>query len=214
MTAPIRVLLADDHPLLRTGLRAALAPEDDIALVGEAADGREARRLAQELQPDVLLLDVSMPGPPAFETVAHVREHCPATQVLIVTAYDNPALIRGMLAAGVAGYLLKDEPNAVVVQAIRIVAQGGTWVSRPVLEVLVQPKSAGVVEEEAPTLTDQELDVLRLMVTAMGDAEIGQALKISERTVRRYLHSAYNKLKVNTRVEAAVRAVQLGLVEV
>lgn len=214
MTASIRVLLADDHPLLRTGLRAALAPEDDIALVGEAADGREAQRLAQELQPDVLLLDVSMPGPPAFETVAHVREHCPATKVLIVTAYDNPALIQGMLAAGVAGYLLKDEPNAVVVQAIRIVAQGGTWVSRPVLEVLVQPKSAGVVEEEAPALTDQELDVLRLMVTAKGDAEIGQALNLSERTVRRYLRSVYNKLGVNTRVEAAVRAVQLGLVEV
>lgn len=214
MTASIRVLLADDHPLLRTGLRAALAPEDDIALVGEAADGREAQRLAQELQPDVLLLDVSMPGPPAFETVAHVREHCPATKVLIVTAYDNPALIQGMLAAGVAGYLLKDEPNAVVVQAIRIVAQGGTWVSRPVLEVLVQPKSAGAVEEEAPALTDQELDVLRLMVTAKGDAEIGQALNLSERTVRRYLRSVYNKLGVHTRVEAAVRAVQLGLVEV
>lgn len=213
MPATIRVMLADDHPLVRAGLRAALASEDDITLVGEAANGHEAQRLAQELQPDVLLLDVSMPGPPAVETVASLQAQCPETKVLVVTAYHSPALIRGLLAAGVAGYVLKDEPNAAVVNAIRVAAQGGSWVSRPVMETLVQPSSGGETHLPSPALTGQEAAVLRLMVAGRADLEIGHALHISERTVRRHLRSIYDKLHVDTRVEAAVRAVQLGLVE-
>lgn len=213
MPAAIRVMLADDHPLVRAGLRAALASEDDISLVGEAADGHETERLARELQPDVLLLDVSMPGPPAVETVAFLQAQCPGTKVLVVTAYQNPALVRGLLAAGVAGYVLKDEPNAAVVNAIRVVAEGGSWVSRPVMETLVQPSSSGGTQPPSPALTGQEAAVLRLMVAGKADVEIGHALHISERTVRRHLRGVYDKLHVDTRVEAAVRAVQLGLVE-
>ncbi len=212
MPAAIRVLLADDHPLVRAGLRAALASEDDITLVGEAADGHETQRLARDLRPDVLLLDVSMPGPAAVETVAHVRAQCPGTKVLIVTAYHSPALSRGLLAAGVAGYLLKDEPNAALVRAIRVVVQGGSWVSRPIMEALVQPGLGGASGVPSSALTEQEAAVLQLMVAGQADVEIGRALHISERTVRRHLRSIYDKLQVNTRVEAAVRAVQLGLV--
>ncbi len=208
----IRVLLADDHPLVRAGLRAALAPEDDITLAGEAADGHETQRLAGDLQPDVLLLDVSMPGPPAVETVAFLRAECPGTKVLVVTAYKDPALVRGLLAAGARGYVLKDEPNAAVVHAIRVVAQGGSWVSRPVIEGLVQPETDEATGVVAPALTGQETAVMQLMVAGKADAEIGRALQISERTARRHLRSIYDKLHVDTRVEAAVRAVQLGLV--
>lgn len=213
MPATIRVVLADDHPLVRAGLRAALAPEDDITLVGEAADGHETLRLARELQPDVLLLDVSMPGPPAVETVATVQAQCPGTRVLIVTAYHSPALVRGLLAAGVASYVLKDEPNAAVVNAIRVVAQGGSWVSRPVMNALVQPSPSGGTEPPCSALTEQEAAVLCLMVAGRADHEIGHTLHISERTVRRHLRGVYDKLGVNTRVEAAVRAVKLGLAE-
>lgn len=211
MPAAIRVLLADDHPLVRAGLRAALADADDITLIGEAASGDETQQLARELQPDVLLLDVSMPGPPAADTVASVQAQCPGTRVLIVTAYHSPALVRGLLAAGVAGYVLKDEPNAAVVDAIRVVAQGGSWVSRPAMESLVQWSSTGAADQPSPALTDKETAVLRLMVAGRADVEIGHALHISERTVRRHLRSVYDKLRVDTRVEAAVRAVKLGL---
>ena len=213
MPEAIRVLLADDHALVRAGLRAALAPEDGITLVGEAASGHETLRMAAELQPDVLLLDVSMPGPPAAETVASLRAQCPETKVLVVTAYQSPALVRGLLAAGVAGYVLKDEPNAAVVNAVRVVAQGGSWVSRPVMETLVEPAPRAGAQPPSPALTEQETAVLRLMVAGNADAEIGHALHVSERTVRRHLRSIYDKLRVDTRVEAAVRAVQLGLVE-
>ena len=109
MSRPIRVVLADDHPVVRAGLRLTLTAEPDIVLAGEATSGDEARRLARELEPDVLLLDLSMPGPPAAETVAYLRERWPALRVLVLTAYDDDTYVRGLVAAGVAGYVLKDE---------------------------------------------------------------------------------------------------------
>lgn len=212
--APIRVLLADDHPLVRAGIRATLCGEPDLVFVAEAADGLEARRLTEELEPDVLLLDLSMPGPSAIETVTYLREHCPRVKVLILTAYDDDAYIRGLVSAGVAGYVLKDEVPEAVVRALHSVMQGDTWFSRPLMQRLTQdalPGTAPSDDGEEPQLTGREVQILQLLVAGQTDREIGQALNLAERTVRYCLHNLYDKLRVSNRTEAAYRASLLGL---
>ncbi len=217
-SAPIRVLLADDHPLVRAGIRATLCNESDIIFVGEAADGVEARRLTEELEPDVLLLDLSMPGPPAVETVTYLREHCPDVKVLILTAYDDDAYVRGLVNAGVAGYILKDEVPEAVVRALHSVMEGGTWFSRPLMQRLTQNPppdpdgtGEGTGEGEEPQLTGREVQILQLLVAGQTDHEIGQALNLAERTVRYCLRNIYDKLRVSNRTEAAYRASQIEL---
>jgi DNA-binding NarL/FixJ family response regulator len=155
MGETVRVLVADDHPLMRAGICATLTAEPDMMLVGKAADGDEAQRLCQECNPDVLLLDLSMPGPSAFETVAFLREHCPQVKVVMLTAYDDDVYVRGLVAAGVAGYVLKDEIEEAVVRAIRAVMQGDTWFSRTVVERLARPATTEAPPSEKPTLTDR-----------------------------------------------------------
>ena len=213
MGETIRVLVADDHPLMRTGICATLTAEPDMMLVGEAADGDEAQRLCQECNPDVLLLDLNMPGPSAFETVAFLREHCPQVKVVMLTAYDDDVYVRGLVAAGVAGYVLKDEIEEAVVRAIRTVMQGDTWFSRSVVEKLAQQANGEAPPSAKPTLTERESRVLQLLVAGKTDQQIGQELDVAERTVRRHLRNIYDKLRVNSRVEAATQAVRLGLVE-
>ncbi len=208
----IRVLLADDHPLVRTGFRAVLAGADGMGLVGEAADGNETQRLARELQPDVLLLDVSMPGPPVVDTIRAVQRDAPRTRILILTAYQDPGLVRGLLSAGVAGYILKDEPNAAVVEAVRVVGNGGSWLSPAILVQLARPRLGQAACLPRPKLTEVESAILRLLIDGKGDQEIGSALGMSERTVRRHLRSIYDRLGAVSRVEAAVHAIQLGVV--
>ena len=211
---PIRVLLADDHPLVRAGIRATLSSETDIVVVGEAADTMEAQRLAEEVQPDVLLLDLSMPGPSATETVTYLRERCPKVKVLILTAFDDDAYVRGLVNAGVAGYVLKDEVPEAVSCALRAVVAGGTWFSRHLMQKLAQDPmddaKAGGIEEE-PQLTGREVQILQLLVEGQTDREIGQALNLAERTVRYCLRNIYDKLRVANRTEAAYRASQLRL---
>ena len=211
---PIRVLLADDHPLVRAGIRATLCNESDIVFVGEAADGVEARRLTEEREPDVLLLDLSMPGPSAIETVTYLRERCPGVKVLILTAFDDDAYVRGLVNAGVAGYILKDEVPEAVVHALHTVVEGGTWFSRHLMKKLTQPPSGNAEaadDEEEPQLTGREVQILQLLVEGLTDREIGQVLGISERTVRYCLRNVYDKLRVSNRVEAAYRASTLEL---
>jgi len=210
----IRVLLADDHPLVRAGIRATLCSEPDLIFVGEAADGYEARRLAEELRPDVLLLDLSMPGPPAVETVTYLRQHCPDVKVLVLTAYDDDAYVRGLVSAGVAGYVLKDEVPEAVVRALHSVMQGDTWFSRSLMQRLSQNPASDAdasSEEGESLLTGRELQILQLLVAGKTDREIGQALSLSERTVRYCLRNIYDKLRVSNRIEAACRASQLGV---
>jgi DNA-binding NarL/FixJ family response regulator len=211
MMEPIRVLLADDHPLVRAGIRTTLAGEEDVALVGEATDGHEAQRLCQKLQPDVLLLDLNMPGPSPFETVACLRECCPETRVLILTAYDDDAYIHGLTAAGVAGYVLKDEAAEAVVCAIRTAAEGGTWLSRPVVEKLARPATEDD-QVKAADLTDREREVVRLMAEGWDNVRIAGELSLAEQTVRNYVCRIYAKLGVTSRVQAVVWARERGLV--
>lgn len=207
MTGAIRVVLADDHPLVRAGVGATLAGDDGIDLVGEAENGDRARELCTELQPDVLVLDLHMPGPPARDTVAYLQEHCPDTKVLVLTAYDDDAYVRGLVEVGVAGYVLKDEVPEAIVRAVHAVVQGDHWFSDAVLRKLAQDR----LQLGGSPLTAREMQIAGLLVAGMTDREIGNELHISERTVRLSLRSIYDKLSVSTRVEAAVRMTKMGV---
>jgi DNA-binding NarL/FixJ family response regulator len=212
MADSIRVFLADDHPLIRRGIRAALDAATDMILVGEAADGDTARQQCQLLVPDVLVLDLQMPGPPPFALIADLHIDCPHMRLIILTAYDDDAYVRGALAAGVAGYLLKEEDIEVVVRAIRTVAQGGAWFSQPIAAKV--GRLAGGVGGSPPALalTGQEVEMLRLVAAGKTNREIAASLGISEKTIEKHLSELFAKLGVATRIEAAVRAVREGLV--
>lgn len=209
----IRVVLADDHPFMRAGIRATLSGEDDIVVVGEAADGDQAQRLCLQLKPDVLLLDMQMSGPPATATVAFLRERCPQVKVLVLTAYDDDVYVQGMLAIGVAGYVLKDDVPEALVRALRAVMRGDTWFSGRVLRNLALKRESSAFQGEGTRLSGRELEIVQLLAAGMADKEIGDALYVSERTVRYHLRAIYDKLGVKSRVAAAVRATQLGLVQ-
>src|ERR687885_2099883 len=187
MTRHIRVLLADDHPLIRAGIRTILTAEPDVRLVGEAIDGTDAQHLCRTLQPDVLLLDLNMPGPSPAETVAVLRTECPAVHVLVLTAHDDDAYVRALVAAGVDGYVLKDDATEAVVRAIHTVMQGDTWFSRLVMDKLVQVGTRGDVPSKNPALTMREIQVLRLVVEGKTNQEIARALGISVKTVEKHL---------------------------
>ena len=202
LKTPIRVLLADDHPLVRAGLRATVALADDIALIGEATTGEEAQELCRELTPDILLLDLHMPGPPAVGTVAYLRGASPATRVLVLTAHDEDAYVRALLAAGVAGYVLKDEVPETLLHAIRGVAGGGVWFSQGIAAKLTN--ILGNHRDAARELTERERELLRALEQGWDNARIATALNLSEQTVRNYLSRLYAKLQVRSRAEAMV----------
>jgi DNA-binding NarL/FixJ family response regulator len=132
---------------------------------------------------NVLLLDLNMPGPSAFETVAYLREHCPQVKIVMLTAYDDDTYVHGLVAAGVAGYVLKDEIEEAVVRAIRTVMQGDTWFSRKVVDKLARPAIGEAPFTERPTLTDRELEVLRSVALGLTDKEIAQELNIMHSTI-------------------------------
>lgn len=212
MIKPIRVVLADDHPLVRAGIRTTLLAEEDLALVGEASDSAEAGRLCEELLPDVLVLDLNMPGPPVIEVVTAARKRGPDLKILALTAYDDDAYVYAMLAAGATGYVLKDEAPEAIVRAIRAVVQGGVWFSSAISGKLLDGKVGPAPPPSLPALTDRELAVLRLVVEGRTNQEIGNALGISEKTVEKHLREVFTKLGVASRVEAAVLAVRQRLV--
>jgi DNA-binding NarL/FixJ family response regulator len=177
-----------------------VAQAEDIALVGEAATGEDVRQRCGELAPDVVLLDLQMPGPAPSETVAYLHEHCPSVRVLVLTAHDDDAYVQGLLAAGVAGYVLKDEAPETLLHAIRAVAVGGAWFSQGVAAKLARSLAAGV--SGGPALTRREEELLAALERGWDNARIAAALDLSEQTVRNYLSRLYAKLNVHSRVEA------------
>ena len=215
----IRVLIADDHPLVLHGIREILRVEDDIALVGEASRGDEAQRLCRELQPDVLLLDLQMPGATAVETVAHVHTESPTTRVIILTAYDDAVYVRRIIAEGAVGYVLKDEVMEAVITAIRSVIQGGTWLSHRVLDTLIAQSLpledaenlcassneplGGISTAAANPLTRRHRDVLGLVQQGLTNEEIAAQLCVSPGTVKKHLDDIYARLGVHNRMMAA-----------
>jgi DNA-binding NarL/FixJ family response regulator len=204
MSDTIRVLLADDHPLVRAGIRAILSAESDITLLAEATDGHEAQHMTVHFQPDVLLLDLRMPGTPPTEVIPYVRERCPNTRILILSAYDDEVYIRRMASFEIAGYVLKEEAIESIVDAIRAIIAGKDWFSPSIQAKLRLHNSQRSAPEQL--LTARERQILDLLVEGWDNARIAQTLSLAEQTVRNHLSRIYMKLDVRSRTEAIVMA--------
>ena len=207
----IRVILVDDHPVVRTGIRTLLEQAEDIVVVAETGNGNDVFTLVEQLAPDVLLLDMEMPGLSGVEVALRLKKQGAAVRVLALSAYDDEEYIRNLLLHGAAGYLTKEEAIEIIIDAVRGVAKGEQgWFSRRAIAQL----SALTRHESNPAkeLSNREFDVLRLVAEGKTNQEIGHALGISEKTVEKHMGAVFTKLQVSSRVEAAVLAVQQGLV--
>lgn len=193
---PIRVVVADDHPVVRRGIVNELLHAPEIEVLGEAANGDSALHLARTLAPDVLLLDVSMPGLPSAEVLRQVVAFTPAVRVLVLTAHWDIEHILMMLKAGALGYMLKDEDPALIVTALRSVMRNETWMSAAVMTAVVNHTVRETVEPSAPALSLREREVLEQLAAGKENQEIGHVLNITERTVRFHLRNIYDKLGV------------------
>jgi len=201
---PIRVLLADDHPVFRAGLRATLADEPDIVVVGEATTGAETATLCRDLQPDVLLLDLRMPGSAAEETIALVQAQQAALRIVIISAFDDALRLRELMLRGAVGYILKDEPPPVIGEAVRAVMGGGTWFS---------PAITGRAALGPSTqLTERDRELLDFLAIGLRTAQIAARLHLGEQTTRNYLSQLYDKLDVHNRAAAVAWAREHGLI--
>lgn len=206
----IKVVLADDHPLVRSGIKTTLAGERDIHLSGEATNGNEAQALIREQEPHVLLLDLNMSGASPLNTLSFVKEASPHTKVLVLTAYDDESYIRGLVDAGCAGYLLKDEAAEALVHAIRTVAAGGTWFSKTVLDKMMKWSQDEVRHNSAFDLTKREREILGVMAQGWDNKRISEEFSLAEQTVRNYVSRIYDKLNMHTRAEVIVWAIDKG----
>ena len=208
MTGTIRVLLADDHPTLRMGLRVLLDQAPDVEVVGEAEDGEEALSLIEALVPDVAVLDCKLPGLAGPEIAAAIRNKGLPVRVLMLSAYTDDAYVYDALEVGALGYLLKEEAPETIVAAVRAAAKGEGYFSPP-----VAVKVAAWMRGERPGgLTERELEVLRLVARGLSNKEIAHELKVKKRTVEFHVGNILRKLGVASRVEAAVWAKEQGVV--
>jgi DNA-binding NarL/FixJ family response regulator len=203
----LRILLADDHPVVRAGLAGMLSAEPDLEVVGEAADGGEAVSLAISLQPDVVLMDLRMPRMDGAEATARIASGAPRTRVIVLTTYDTDADIVRAVEAGATGYLLKDTPRAELAGAIRAAARGETVLAPPVAARLVTRMRRPNVD----ALTSRELEVLQLVARGLTNAQIGRTLFIGEATVKSHLLKIFSKLGVNDRTHAVTVAMERGV---
>jgi len=210
MSTPIRVLLVDDHAIVREGLRALLDETASLQIVGEAADGTEALELAHRLRPDVVLMDLKMPGLPAADAIRTIRAQYPATQVLVLTSYAEDRQVEEVLRAGALGYVLKNIVAADLIRAIATVARGEAWLHADAQRSLVNRMRRPAELSPLALLTDRERSVLSLLAKGMSNRAIGQTLHLTEGTVKGYVSNVLAKLKLEDRTQAALLAVRLG----
>jgi len=213
MSNPIRILVADDHPVVRDGLVAILSTQPDFDVVGEAGNGTEAVERAMTLQPDVMLLDLEMPELDGVEVLRRLAQSNPEVRVIVFTAFDTDERILGAVQAGAQGYLLKGAPRKELFEAVRVVHAGGSLLQPVVASKLlrqVSHQSQAVPTVEA--LTPREEEVLRLLAQGLQNKEIAAQLVISERTVKFHVSSIMSKLGAGNRTEAVTLAAQQGLI--
>ena len=210
-----RILIADDHAILREGVRALLATADDIEVVGEAADGREAIELAQKLEPDAILMDVAMPGLGGLEATLEIRRLVPRTKILVLSQYGEPEYVRRFLKAGVSGYVLKKAAGADLVAAIRAVMRGGLVLDPEVARTAVQENGTpetGEAPDAYESLTDREKQVLKLVAEGHTNKEIADLLGISVKTAMSHREHVMLKLQVHNRTELVRFALRHGVI--
>lgn len=211
----IRVLLADDHAVLRSGLKMLLESQPDITVIGEAGDGQTALGLTTSLFPDVLLLDVSMPGMDGLEVIQAIREDAPQCRILLLTMHEEESILRAALRAGASGYVLKKAAEAELLTAIRAVARGEAYVDPALTRMMIEGylESAEVVEttEQIDGLTAREIEVLRLIAEGYTNKEVAEKLVVSVKTVETHKAHIAGKLGVKSRVEWLRYAREKGL---
>jgi len=206
----IRIVLADDHAVVRKGIREFLEEDAAIRVVGEASDCEQAVALVAREKPDVAVFDIQMPRMNGMDAARRVKQDFPNTRVLMLTAYDEDPYIFAALQAGASGYLLKTAGSDELIRAVHAIAAGENALSPAIAKKLVQRAAGGkpTQDETLEPLTERELDVLRLAAKGMGNKQIGVALSISDRTVQGHLANIYAKLRVTTRTEAVLFAVR------
>lgn len=212
---PIRILLADDHAVVRAGLRALLTAEPDLELVGEAEDGDQVLQLVSRLHPNLVLMDVSMPGQGGIDALRQVKEMSPATHVLVLTVHEDDSLMRRAIRAGASGYVVKQAAESELIHAIRAVWRGDIYIhptmTRALLKDLVSPSP--VQHSHNNTLTQRELEVLRLIARGYTNNQIAKQLNISARTVEGHRANIMGKLELHSRVELVEYAEQHNLLD-
>lgn len=210
----IRVLITDDHLVVREGLRLILETAEDIEVVGEAGDGAECLRLVPELQPDLILMDLQMPRMDGITAIGHLRRDHPAIAIVILTTYNEDDLMIRALQAGARGYLLKDSSRESLLDAIHAAARGETLLKPEILARVLSPQSPPKLAsppQTDSTLTERELEVLRALARGERNKEIAYNLGITERTVKAHLQSIYQKFGVDSRAAAVAVGAQKGL---
>ena len=211
---PLRILLVDDHPLVRNGLRALLSSVTDMMVVGEAASGEEAITQTTELQPDIILMDLNMPGLNGIEATRRIVQAHPHIGILVLTMLEDDASVFAAMRAGARGYLLKGADQADVLRAINAAARGEAIFSPPIARRLMQyfANMQPILPQAAfPDLTEREREILGLIALGKSNAEIAEALVLSPKTVSNYVSNIFSKLQVVDRAQAVLRARQAGL---
>jgi DNA-binding NarL/FixJ family response regulator len=219
--AKIRVLIVDDHAIVRAGLRMLINPQPDMEVVGEAADGHEALCQAREAKPEVLTLDLTMPGGGGLKTLEGLRQACPQTRVLVLTMHEDPSYLRAALAAGASGYVAKSAVDGELLAAIRSIAQGRTFVTmtlsdRGTHQVLGEPPSQPTRTESPPQapvklLSSREQEVLNLLAQGYTNKEVGTRLCLSVKTIETHRARIVDKLGLRSRADLTRYALEMGL---
>ncbi len=204
----IRVLVADDHPIVRAGIVALLSDADDVQVVDAVADGETAVAVADATRPDVVLMDLRMPGIDGTAATERITSALPATKVVVLTTYESDDAILDAITAGASGYLLKAVPEAEILAGVRSVASGATVMAPAIAAALAR----GIRQQQAaPRLSDREREVLELVAQGLSNPEIGRHLHVTEATVKTHLLHTFEKLGVGDRTRAVTRAMELGL---